>query len=58
MSSDILTEDAVPRTGCIPSHDLLLKFNPLEVFFLRSFDHGRKRGGCENYACPERGLEK
>ena len=58
MSSNILTEDAVPRTGGMPSHDLLLKFNPLEIFFLRNVDRGRKRRGCENYACPERGLEK
>jgi hypothetical protein len=58
MSSNILPEDAVPRTRGIPCHDLLLKFNPLEIFFLRDVDHGGKRRGCDYYACPERGLEK
>jgi hypothetical protein len=58
MRSDVLSENAVSGTRSIPWLGLLLKLNPLEILPLGNIDNGRKRGGCEKDANPERGLEE
>tara|TARA_Y100000590_G_scaffold162382_1_gene186151 strand:+ start:8092 stop:8217 length:126 start_codon:yes stop_codon:yes gene_type:complete len=41
MRSDVLSENAVSGTRGIPWYGFLIKFDPLEIIYLRNVDHRR-----------------